>query len=105
MDQVSLRHTAPTTSTDADIMFSCCSMEGGKILDRKKKENNTSLTFKMKPQSSNLQHLFVQQGRHGVRHDVVLEGTRRQQHRTLGQLFGELPQGTTPTVDLNREKR
>lgn len=79
--------------------------ERGKILDTKKKENNTSLTFKMKPQSSNLQHLFVQQGRHGVRHDVVLEGTRRQQHRTLGQLFGELPQGTTPTVDLNREKR
>lgn len=59
----------------------------------------------MKPKSSNLQHLFIQQGRHGVRHDVVLEGTGRQHHRTLGQLFGELPQGTTPTVDLNREKR
>lgn len=27
LDQVSLRHTAPTTSTEADIMLSCCGAE------------------------------------------------------------------------------
>lgn len=50
--------------------------------------------------SSHLEHLFIEQCSHGVRHDVVLERSRRHHHMAFGQLLGQLPQGATSTVDL-----
>lgn len=51
-----------------------------------------------------LLHLFIEQGAHGVWHDVILEGARRHHHVTVVQLFGQLSQSTTSPMDLNREE-
>lgn len=53
----------------------------------------------------NLEHLLVQQRRHGVRHDVVLQGARAHRHRPFAQLLGQLPEGATPPVNLRRHKQ
>lgn len=53
--------------------------------------------------TGHLQHLFIQQGGHGVRHDVILERARRHHHMTVAQLFGQLSQGATSPMDLNGE--
>lgn len=37
--------------------------------------------------AGHLLHLFIEQRRHGVRHDVILEGARRHYRVTVAQLL------------------
>lgn len=53
---------------------------------------------------SHLEHLFIKHSRHGVRHDVVLEGLWRHHQCALCQVLGQPPQSATSTVDLNKRK-
>lgn len=55
--------------------------------------------------TNHLEHLFVEQGSHGVRHDVILERAGCHHHAALSQLLGQFPQGTTPTVDLKGKQK
>lgn len=49
-----------------------------------------------------LKHFFTENGSCSIRHDVVLEGFRRQHKLFFSELLCQFPQSSCPPVDLSQ---
>lgn len=52
--------------------------------------------------SSYLKQFFTENGSCSIRHDIVLEGFRRQHKLFFSELLCQLPQSSGPPVDLSQ---
>lgn len=68
----------------------------------KKGENIQMDAFNLK---AYLKHFFIKNGSSSIRHDVVLQGFRRQHKLFFSELLSQFPQSSCPPVDLSQTRK